>query len=100
MTYRIDPDEMAAHTKKLDDVGKQVSTALEAGHAASHPEAFGLLGIPLMGICAAAQHLAMSTLREAADASVDHVKRVHAWREHVVRNDEAQADMFDGVYRG
>lgn len=99
MTYRISLEEMEAHAKKLDDIGQRVNTAFGAGEAASNSEAFGLLGIPLMGICAAAQHMAMNTLREATDAAGDHVKRVHLWREDVKNNDETQADLFDGIHR-
>jgi translation elongation factor EF-1beta len=99
MTYRINPDEMSAHAKKLDDIGERVSTAMGAGQATSHPEAFGLLGFQLMGICAGAQHMAMNTLKEAVDAATDHVKRVQSWREHIQTNDEAQADMFTRTYR-
>ncbi|GLZ31932.1 hypothetical protein Lesp02_41200 [Lentzea sp. NBRC 105346] len=98
MNYRISPEEMEAHSKKLSDVGDRVNTALGAGEASSHPEAFGLLGIPLMGICSAAQFMAMNVLRDAAEAALDHVKRVDAWREDVKNNEETQTAVFDGMY--
>ena len=98
MTYRINPEEMDAHAKKLEDVGQRMNTALGAGDAASNPEAFGLLGIPLMGVCAAAQHMAMNALREASDAALDHVKRVRSWREDVQNNEDDQTALFDGIH--
>ncbi|MEU5697065.1 hypothetical protein [Actinosynnema sp. NPDC020468] len=98
MTYRIDLTEMDAHAKKLDDIAHRVNTAAGAGQASSHPEAFGLLGIPLMAICAAAEHSAVDTLNDAVDAASDHLERVHDWREDVRTNEEANTTMFDGMY--
>lgn len=100
MTYRINLDEMDAHAQKLVEVGQRVNMAAAAGDAASNPEAFGLLGIPLMAICAAAQHMAVNTLREASDAALDHVERVRSWREDVQNNEENQTALFDGMHRG
>jgi hypothetical protein len=100
MTYDIDLAEMESHATRLRDVATRVGTAVDAGRATSHPEAFGLLGIPLASICEAAQHRAMTTLREAADAAADHVTRFDGWRRHVRDNDETQSDLFDGTDNG
>lgn len=82
MNYRIDLAEMDAHAKRVDEIGGRIGTAIGAGDAASNPEAFGLLGIPLAALCRAAQHMAMNTLKDAAEAALDHHKRVKAWREN------------------
>lgn len=97
MTNTIDPEQMRAHARKLDELGGRINTALDAAGQTMHPEAFGLLGIPLAGICSGAQYLATDAIRSAADAALDHVKRVDKWTEAVVRNDEAQAGMFGGI---
>ncbi|MDX8032050.1 hypothetical protein SK803_17635 [Lentzea sp. BCCO 10_0856] len=94
MNYRIDLTEMDNHAKRVDEIGGRIGTAIGAGNAASNPEAFGLLGIPLAALCSAAQHMAMNTLNDAAEAALDHHKRVKAWRESVKENDEMQADRF------
>ena len=99
MNNSIDPEQMRAHAKKLDELGGRINTALGAADQTMHPEAFGLLGIPLAGICSAAQFAATATIRSAADAALDHVKRVDKWTEAVERNDEDQASMFGGIHR-
>lgn len=100
MTYDIDLAEMESHATRLRDVADRVTTAVDAGRATSHAEAFGLLGTPLAHLCGAAQHSAMTTLREAADAAADHVTRFDGWREHVRNHDETQSDLFDGMHNG
>ncbi|WP_053721670.1 hypothetical protein [Saccharothrix sp. NRRL B-16348] len=100
MTYDIDLAEMESHATRLRDVAKRVGIAADAGQATSHPEAFGLLGTPLAAICGAAQHSAMTTLREAVDAAADHVTRFDGWREHVRDHDETQSEIFDGMHNG
>jgi hypothetical protein len=97
MNNSIDPEQMRAHAKKLDELGGRITTTLGAADQTMHPEAFGLLGIPLAGICSAAQFVATSTIRSAADAALDHVKRVDRWTEAVERNDEDQANLFGGI---
>ncbi|MGW6935351.1 hypothetical protein ACWGE0_35190 [Lentzea sp. NPDC054927] len=94
MNYRIDLTEMDNHAKKVDEIGGRIGTAIGAGNAASNSEAFGLLGIPLAALCSAAQHMAMNTLNDAAEAALDHHKRVKAWRESVKDNEEMQTDRF------
>ena len=94
MNYRIDLGEMDSHAKKVDEIGGRIGTAIGAGNAASNSEAFGLLGIPLAALCSAAQHMAMNTLNDAAEAALDHHKRVLAWRESVKDNEEMQTDRF------
>ncbi|SDM92278.1 hypothetical protein SAMN04488074_12954 [Lentzea albidocapillata subsp. violacea] len=94
MNYRIDLAEMDAHAKRVDEIGGRIGTAIGAGNAASNPEAFGLLGIPLAALCSAAQHMAMNTLNDAAEAALDHHKRVKAWREDVKNNEEEQTSRF------
>jgi hypothetical protein len=94
MNYRIDITEMDNHAKRVDEIGGRIGTAIGAGNAASNSEAFGLLGIPLAALCSAAQHMAMNTLNDAAEAALDHHKRVKAWREDVKNNEEDQADRF------
>src|SRR5687768_18306861 len=96
MNYRIDIGEMDAHAKRVDEIGGRIGTAIGAGTAASNSEAFGLLGIPLAALCSAAQHMAMNTLNDAAEAALDHHKRVLAWREAGKANDEDQASRFKG----
>jgi hypothetical protein len=94
MNYRIDLSEMDNHARRVNDIGGRIGTAIGAGNAASNSEAFGLLGIPLAALCSAAQHMAMNTLNDAAEAALDHHKRVLAWREAVKNNDEDQASRF------
>jgi len=94
MNYRIDIGEMDNHAKRVDEIGGRIGTAIGAGNAASNPEAFGLLGIPLAALCSAAQHMAMNTLHDAAEAALDHHNRVKAWREDVKNNEEMQTDRF------
>lgn len=94
MNYRIDLSEMDNHARRVNEIGGRIGTAIGAGNAASNPEAFGLLGIPLAALCSAAQHMAMNTLNDAAEAALDHHKRVLAWREDVHNNDAMQADRF------
>jgi hypothetical protein len=96
MTNSIDPEQMRAHAKKLDELGGRINTALGAADQTVHPEAFGLLGMPLAGICSGAQYLAADALRSAAEAALDHVERVTKWTDAVVRNDDDQANLFGG----
>ena len=96
MNYRIDLSEMDNHARRVDEIGGRIGTAIGAGNASSNSEAFGLLGIPLAGLCAAAQWAAMNTLKEAADAALDHHKRVLDWREDIKNNEEMQTDRFKG----
>ena len=96
MNYRIDIDEMQSHTGRLNEIGGRINTAMSAADTTSNPEAFGLLGIPLAALCAAAQYGAMNTLKEAAEAALDHHKRVIDGREDVKNNEEMQTDRFKG----
>ncbi|GGU47029.1 type VII secretion target [Lentzea flava] len=98
MTYRIDLVEMQAHATKLNNVGQQVNYALSAAQVVSNMGAFGKLGFPLAALCTAAQNAAMDTMRQAVDASVDHVKRFDGWRKHIEEHEQAQSDIFDGMH--
>lgn len=99
MNYRIDLEEMDSHAGRLNEIGGRINTALSAADTTSNPEAFGLLGIPLAGLCAAAQYMAMNSLKAAAEAALDHHKRVMDWREDVKNTEEMQADRFkDGGF--
>ena len=94
MNYRIDLTEMDNHAGRLNEIGARINTAIGAADTTSNPEAFGLLGVPLAAICSAAQFMAMNTLKDAAEAALDHHKRVTDWREDVRNLEEMQTDRF------
>ncbi|MFD8497933.1 hypothetical protein [Amycolatopsis sp. NPDC059657] len=93
--FVVDPDELDAHKKKLDALSGRVNMALSAAGETMHPEAFGLVGIPLAGICAITQTIASSSLSSASEASIDHVKRVQTWKEHK----EMDEDEFQRLFK-
>ncbi|MFD5089067.1 hypothetical protein ACFWMR_00605 [Amycolatopsis thailandensis] len=87
--FEVDPGELEAHRKKIDDFGIRMEKAGNATAATSNPEAFGLVGIPLALICGIGQAEAQSSIIAASKASLDHADRVHTWQK-VKEWDEAE----------
>jgi hypothetical protein len=75
MTHSSNEGEFLAHLKKLDDVGARINTAIGVADSTMNPLAFGILGAPLAGICAAAQAIASDAITKASDAAADHYRR-------------------------
>ncbi|MEV6906319.1 hypothetical protein [Amycolatopsis sp. NPDC051071] len=93
--FEVDPAELEAHRKKIDDLGQRVAMTGSAADAAMGDEAFGLVGIPLAAICAAVQSLAKTAIESAVEASADHADRVHTWQQ----KKEMQEDEFKNLFK-
>lgn len=93
--FDVDPDELEAHRRKLDALSGRVNMALSAAGETMHPEAFGLVGLPLAAICAITQTIASSSLSSASEASIDHVKRVQTWKERK----DIDEDEFEKLFK-
>lgn len=78
---RVDLDQLDQHARTLDDLSKRIEQANQATLQTMHPEAFGLLGIPLAAICLIAEGIAAETIGSAQHSAADHVDRVHEWRQ-------------------
>jgi hypothetical protein len=98
MTHSSSEAEFLAHLKKLDDVGARINTAIGAADSTMNPMAFGILGAPLAGICAAAQAIASDAITKASDAAADHYRRFHEMSLHIKTNDQVQGQTFDGIH--
>ena len=99
MNHASDEAEMKAHLGKLDDVGARINTAVTSANATMDPMAFGLLGMPLAGICAAASAIATNAIEKAADSAVAHHREFADMALHIKTNEQAQAADLDGMYR-
>jgi hypothetical protein len=99
MTHASSEAEMKAHLGKLDDVGARINTAVTSANATMDPMAFGLLGMPLAGICAAAAALATNAIEKASDSAVEHYREFADMALHIRSNDEAQAAHLGGMHR-
>jgi len=99
MTHASSEAEMKAHLGKLDDVGARINTAVTSANATMDPMAFGLLGMPLAGICAAAAAIATNAIEKASDSATGHYREFADMALHIKSNDEAQATTLDGTYR-
>ncbi len=93
--FRVDPGELATHRGTIDYLGQRVAMTGSAADAAMGDEAFGLVGIPLAAICAAAQSLAKTAIESAVEASADHADRVHTWQQ----KKEMQEDEFKNLFK-
>ncbi|ANZ42216.1 hypothetical protein BBK82_46085 [Lentzea guizhouensis] len=100
MTHASSEAEMKAHLGKLDDVGSRINTAVTSANATMDPMAFGLLGMPLAGICAAAAAIATNAIEKASDTAVEHYREFADMALHIKTHEEARAATFDGMHQG
>jgi hypothetical protein len=77
----INLDELGDHAKKLDELAARIEQANQATLQTMHPEAFGLLGIPLAAIALVGGVIASESVQSAAGGAVDHADRVREWRD-------------------
>ncbi|MEU3643637.1 hypothetical protein AB0E59_09700 [Lentzea sp. NPDC034063] len=99
MNHASDEAEMKAHLGKLDDVGARINTAVTSANATMDATAFGLLGMPLAGICAGASALAANAIEKAADSAVEHYREFAGMASHIRSNEQVQASNLDGMHR-
>jgi hypothetical protein len=99
MTHASSEGEMKAHLGKLDDVGARINTAVTSANATMDPMAFGLLGMPLAGICAAAAAIATNAVEKASDSAVEHYREFADMALHIKSSEEAHAAHLDGMHR-
>ncbi|WP_330277448.1 hypothetical protein OG205_18330 [Lentzea sp. NBC_00516] len=99
MNHASDEAEMKAHLGKLDDIGARINTAVTSANATMDATAFGLLGMPLAGICAGASALAANAIEKAADSAVAHHREFADMALHIRTNEQARAADLDGMYR-
>ncbi|SFQ97920.1 hypothetical protein SAMN04488564_101538 [Lentzea waywayandensis] len=99
MNHASDEAEMKAHLGKLDDIGARINTAVTSANATMDATAFGLLGMPLAGICAGASALAANAIEKASDSAVAHYREFADMALHIKSNEQAQATNLDGTHR-
>jgi hypothetical protein len=88
----INLGELSAHAKKLDELAGRIEQANQATLQTMHPEAFGLLGIPLAAIALMGGAVASESVRSAAHGAMDHADRVREWRD---RRDWVEREFVD-----
>ena len=83
--YKVYPDEMRAHAKKVSSAGDRLGTAaFAAGQTTLHNEAFGIIGQPLAG--------GVMVIEGVATAAVGAAK---VMVEGVAAGIKAMADAYD-----
>jgi hypothetical protein len=90
--FAVDTQELQAHREHIEAITDRIDRCKEAARATEHPEAFGLLGIQLAAICAAAQQFAEFAIESASTASYDHSTRIQLWQQ---RKDADEAEFKD-----
>jgi hypothetical protein len=93
--FEVDPGELEAHRKKIDDIGIRMNRVGSAVETTANPEAFGLVGIPLAAICGIGQVEALESIIAASKASLDHAERVHTWQ----KVKEWDEEDFKGLFK-
>ncbi|WP_328446769.1 hypothetical protein [Amycolatopsis sp. NBC_00438] len=92
--FAVDTHELQTHREHIEALTDRIDRCKEAAQATEHPEAFGLLGIPLAAICAVAQQVAEIAIESASTASYDHSARIQLWQQ-MKNADEAEfKDLF------
>ena len=79
--FAVDTQELHAHREHIEAITDRIDRCKEAARATEHPEAFGLLGLPLAAICAVAQQVAEIAIESASTASYDHSTRIRLWQQ-------------------
>jgi len=92
--FAVDPQELQKHRENIEAITDRIDKCKEAARATEHPEAFGLLGIPLAAICAVAQQVAEIAIESASTSSYDHSTRIQLWQQMKEADEAEFKDLF------
>jgi hypothetical protein len=92
--FAVDTQELQAHREHIEAITDRIDRCKEAARATEHPEAFGLLGIPLAAICAVAQQVAEIAIESASTASYEHSTRIQLWQQLKDADEAEFEDLF------
>lgn len=92
--FAVDTQELQKHREHIEAITDRLDRCKEAARATEHPEAFGLVGIPLAAICAIAQQVAEIAIESASTASYDHSTRIQLWQQLKDADEAEFKDIF------